>query len=107
MSSQVSIQEVLKNYNQRIIKLEKLTEAQEKFDLVSFQSYVDKIDEMCTFIKKQQWELGHTCNTLENRVNELTMLLGNVMTKQTNFDENNLEETKNNNEENVTLKVSE
>ena len=108
MSGQVSIQDVLKSYNQRIMKLEKLTEAQEKFHLESFQSYVDKVDEMCSYMKKQQWELGHTTNTLENRVNELTILVGNLMTKQTNNNEIvNENENNDENDENVTLKVSE
>lgn len=113
MSTQVSIQDVLKNYNQRIIKLEKLNEAQQKFDLESFQNYVDKIDEMCTFMKKQQWELGHTCNTLETRVNELTMLVGNLITKHTTeisqeSEPNNLSETTETEKtDNITLKVQE
>ena len=82
----VRIQEVLKKYNQRLSALEKQGENEEKFDMDGFKKYVEKIDEGYNFLKKANWDLGHTVNKLEAKISDLQDIIMKLISKNENND---------------------
>jgi predicted RNase H-like nuclease (RuvC/YqgF family) len=74
-----SIQQVITSHELRLKRMEsemkKKESDVESFDMDSFKEYVDKMDEMGNYLKKENWELGHELNKREKEINDLTKLV--------------------------------